>query len=315
MKGNLMLKLGLVTLIGVFAATASLANDWRFVSVDGLAANGAAELRIEDDGRFSGSTGCNRFNGSGSYAAGTLLVDQPIATTKMMCADPAVNAQEEAVLALLQDTVAVEYDAFLERLTLSTDTHSAILERASDGTGDGAPSIFGAESVVVTGIASRLNLRAQPTTSSEVVARLRPASIHTNSGCETRPDRDWCRLSVDNGVEGWAAAEFLTPLTLGSRVANGTYNTIGRLDCSNADGSDAGRCEYGASAEDDHVMLAVFADPGGPLVLHFHAGELDPISTLGPFEKGNEQVEIKGDNVRVFISGYRLDIPLSLVRL
>jgi hypothetical protein len=241
-------------------------------------------------------------------------VDQPIATTKMLCPDPAVKAQEEAVLALLQGTVAVEYDAFLERLTLSTDTHSAILKRASDGTGDGAPPIFGAESAVVTGIASRLNLRAQPTTSSEVVARLRPASVHTNSGCETRPDRDWCRLSVDNGVEGWAAAEFLTPLTLGSRVANGTYNTIGRLDCSNADGSDAGRCEYGASAEDDHAIVAVFAGQGAPLILHFRDGELDPISTLGPFESGNEQAEVSDANVRILISGYRLDIPLSLMR-
>lgn len=313
MKSAVFLKLALATFISVFGAGVAFASDWRFLTVDGLAAKGAAEIQIDEDGNFSGSTSCNRFNGAGSYAAGTLILDQPIASTKRLCADPAITAQEAAILGLFQDTVAVEYEPFLERLTLTADTHAAVLEHVTGGTGDAAAPGLNAGNVVVTGIASRLNLRAQPTTSSEVVARLRPGSVHPISGCESRPDREWCRLSLDNGVEGWAAAEFLTPLTLGSRVRNGTFDTIGRLDCARADGSDAGRCEYGASAEGEHLIVAIFVEPGTPLALHFRRGEFDPMSTLGPFESGNEQTEISGEDIRLILSGYRIDIPSSLL--
>ncbi len=65
-----------------------------------------AMVAFGDDGRFSGSTGCNNFFGQfAEVDAG--VVSGPIGSTMMMCPDP-LMVQERRVLSALEATRAIE---------------------------------------------------------------------------------------------------------------------------------------------------------------------------------------------------------------
>lgn len=291
------------------------ASEWRFVRVDSEPAQGAAELTIGEDGRLSGTTGCNRFSGQVSYAELVLDVAQPFTSTRMACADPAIDLQERALFELFKGPVSVEYDPYLEELILSGNDHVAVLTPLLQASTGGLPPVFGAKSVVVSGLSSLLNFRAEPTTVSGVIARLRPRSIHTNLGCESREDRDWCRLSLEDGTIGWASAEYLSPLTLGARAKEGNYDRIGRLPCSEADLTTEGRCEYGSSIEGDRAIVSVFVDEGAPAVLHFSGRSFDSMASFGPFAADDGKLEEFEGGVRLIARGFELEIPLQAMAL
>jgi len=73
-------------------AQASLAGDWEMnyvsgprIAFEGLYPDKKPMLLISDDGRFSGSTGCNRINGSFTTNGGAINFPEAIAMTRMMC--------------------------------------------------------------------------------------------------------------------------------------------------------------------------------------------------------------------------------------
>ena len=87
-----------------------------------------AELVFGEDGRLSGSTGCNRLMG-GFELDGEVLVLGPLATTRMACTDDGAAEQERQVLAVLDAgplTVELEGD----RLVLRAPDGSALGYRA-----------------------------------------------------------------------------------------------------------------------------------------------------------------------------------------
>ena len=87
-----------------------------------------AELVLGEDGRLSGSTGCNRLMG-GFELDGEVLVLGPLATTRMACTDDGAAEQERQVLAVLDAgplTVELEGD----RLVLRAPDGSALGYRA-----------------------------------------------------------------------------------------------------------------------------------------------------------------------------------------
>lgn len=88
-------------------------STWRLAELDGRAAlpDDAARrpwIRFApDSGRVSGHLGCNR--GTGTFTVdGSSLKFGPIATTRMACAEDALNRQETALGAALQATEAFE---------------------------------------------------------------------------------------------------------------------------------------------------------------------------------------------------------------
>jgi heat shock protein HslJ len=96
------------------AAAGSLTGAWTitgYLTADGSALSSpvaGAEATIEflEDGTVAGSAGCNQMTGSYTAGPGSLTVSQ-LASTKMMCEEPAgVMDQEAAVLANLESAVA-----------------------------------------------------------------------------------------------------------------------------------------------------------------------------------------------------------------
>jgi len=55
---------------------------------------------FDEEGRVSGSSGCNRYAGSATYSDGMVRIGA-VAGTRMMCSDPQVMAQESRFLGLL----------------------------------------------------------------------------------------------------------------------------------------------------------------------------------------------------------------------
>ena len=76
---------------------------WELVAMDGAAVAGDAvpTLAFDEQGAVSGSTGCNTFSGEVAID-GNALSFGPLVTTRMACADPAANAQEEAFLSAME---------------------------------------------------------------------------------------------------------------------------------------------------------------------------------------------------------------------
>lgn len=85
---------------------------WRIVRVRSgdeleptIDAGEGTEFTFLGDGRFGGSTGCNRFFGQFTDENGTLSAG-PVGITMMMCPDDRM-AQERSVLAAIETTTAI----------------------------------------------------------------------------------------------------------------------------------------------------------------------------------------------------------------
>jgi putative lipoprotein len=88
----------------MIASTQLEGPQWKLINLRGSALSGEsgaqAHLMFQPDGRFSGSTGCNRV--SGSYTAdGEALTFGAAATTRMACKGAAMQ-MEDAFLRMLE---------------------------------------------------------------------------------------------------------------------------------------------------------------------------------------------------------------------
>ena len=56
---------------------------------------------------------------------------------------------------------------------------------------------------------SALNIRAAPSAQAEIVARARNGDVLKRGGCRMAGQISWCRVTTQDGVEGWAAERLL----------------------------------------------------------------------------------------------------------
>jgi heat shock protein HslJ len=113
------------------AAPASLTGAWKLVSfresdVLSLAlADVEAGLTFNEDGTFTGTAGCNEFEGSYTVE-GDQIAFKDVVSTLMLCDTPLME-QEEAVQLILADTATYEIDG--SSLTITNGDRALILER------------------------------------------------------------------------------------------------------------------------------------------------------------------------------------------
>lgn len=106
------------------SSTASLTNTyWKLVELDGARVSMTPEqerevrITLDDNGKVTGFTGCNRVMGGYTVAADVLRFTQ-LAGTRMMCPPPAMQL-ESAVLANLNSVTGFRIDG--EQLILLKD--------------------------------------------------------------------------------------------------------------------------------------------------------------------------------------------------
>lgn len=299
-------------------ASAATAAEWRITAINGAATQGAAGLRLTEDGGIAGSTGCNRFTGTAGVSAGEIEIGQPLATTRMACPDPDLAAQEDSVLRLLTGTIAIRFDPVSGSMILTRGEDSMTLVPgpfAADAGTDTDPAQFGARYLNVFGLSGPLNIRSEPSTDSHVVTRVLSGTLLRNEGCVHQPDRDWCQIAFldPSGRTGWAAAEYLQPAPALIRAKDSVFDRIGTLSCAVPAGDPVQDCDYGLARDGGHsAALVIYRPDGGEVLLGFVDGILAVAS------EGQETLaDVSGTEedgvLRLSVSGARYDVSRALL--
>ncbi len=117
------------------AQASALTGSWRLVNMGEVGSPAVVpqdnELTAEfADGRIAGSGGCNRFMGSYKAEAGTLTIDEPLASTLMAC-EPPIASQETRYLRALE--AAQRYEITNQGLAIfyQTEQESGVLRFTS----------------------------------------------------------------------------------------------------------------------------------------------------------------------------------------
>ena len=84
-------------------------------AVVGIVSDSTVTMVFDTEGRVSGTTGCNRYTAAYT-AAGDTLRFSSVAATRLACADPAVDEQEQAFLRALESVATLGFEG--DRLVL-----------------------------------------------------------------------------------------------------------------------------------------------------------------------------------------------------
>ena len=107
-----------------FAAQASslAGTSWSVVNINngrqavvGMVSSSTVTMAFDTAGRVSGTTGCNRYTAAYNADGNTLRLSS-VAATRMACADPAVDEQEQAFLRAIESVATLGFEG--DRLVL-----------------------------------------------------------------------------------------------------------------------------------------------------------------------------------------------------
>lgn len=99
-------------------------------AVQGLLSGSTITLAFDDQGRISGSSGCNRYTGRYTVSDATLRLS-PAASTRLACPDDRLAAQEDAYLKALGTVSTLRMEANRLELRTATGALAASFERAT----------------------------------------------------------------------------------------------------------------------------------------------------------------------------------------
>lgn len=299
--------------IGLAAAclspTSGWASDWTIVSVNGAPAIGQPKIALGADGTMAGNTGCNSFTGSARFENAMLVVEAPLAVTRMACPDDGLARQEAAILQLLEGEIAFTHDPFTGAFALSRGERQLELTEL-------AASLFDIDFVTVDGLSGPLNIRQAPGTDAPLVTRVLPGTLLRNQGCEVGNTYDWCNITFldASGTTGWAAADYLRPAPATVRVRQGLFDNIGTLECRGSVEGEVALCEYGVARDGDHSAVLVVYDPdGGERVMHFADGELAYAETAEGTASDAQGSELSGDVLVVTLGQQIYEVPQAVI--
>lgn len=248
------------------------AQAWRIVAVDGGAVSGGPEIRFSPDGGLTGGTGCNRFQARARMAAGQLVIDGPVAVTRMACPGM-LDAQERSILGVLEDRIDIGFDPLTGTLRLSNRGVTLDLRAGPAPSGPAeapGPALrpapgAAADYVSVFGLEGRLNIRAEATTGAKVLTEVAPGTLLRNLDCREAGGRRWCEVETLDGsrLRGWAAAEYLEPAGAALRAGQEVFDAIGHLPCAQGAAADPAPCEFGVARDAGGSAAVVVIRPDG----------------------------------------------------
>ncbi|SIO47781.1 Heat shock protein HslJ [Rhodovulum sp. ES.010] len=302
------------------APAAAEADDpvpWRLVAVNGAPVEGKPEIGFARDGAISGSTGCNRFQARGRMEDGSLVVEDPVATTRMACSG-AMDAQESRILSAMQGRIAVAFDPLTGRLGLSNaGVTLTLMPGTAQGTEEAAHGFSpapgeAAEYWSVVGVDSHLNLRAEASAGAAVLAQLLPGSVLRNAGCREGDARRWCEVETLDGTQtrGWVAADYLESAGSALRAGQDIFDAIGHLPCAQAAGQPTVRCEFGVARDGGGSATVVVIGPDAQRrALFFENGTFLSADTSQADGYPDSSAAREGDLIRVRVGAERYEIP------
>ncbi|MEW9922295.1 META domain-containing protein [Marimonas sp. MJW-29] len=249
---------------GVWAA------EWQVMALNGEASVGPATFQVAFDGSFSGTTGCNSFQGKAVFEDGAIVVEGPVAMTKMACPGNRLAAQEDGFGDLLGGRMSVAFNPISDVLTLSNGETTVELVRRT-GWGAGLPELPETHAGVGPpagsppylnpfGLSEDLPINAQPDTSSDVVGGAFSGQVLRNLGCES----DWCRVEpLDGSFSGWSQRTYLERSDSILRAAQRVFDAVGPVPCAVGEGTPMGTCGMGVARDQGGTATVVVAKPDG----------------------------------------------------
>jgi heat shock protein HslJ len=179
----------------------------------------------------------------------------------------------------------------------------------------------------VTGVAEGLRLRAEPSTSAEVLTTLPVGTILDNLGCQRNEHRVWCDVQqFVGGMRGYVAAEFLTaavspdgsvitgPDDSATRAGRGEFDATGRIPCAQFKGQPMTTCAFGVARKGGGYATVVISKPDGVTrSIYFRLGvaigaDTSQADGYPEFTAGKE-----ADLFRIRIGGERYEIPEAVI--
>jgi len=182
----------------------------------------------------------------------------------------------------------------------------------------------GPRALVVTGIEGKLNLRAEASTGSAVVAQVAAGTVLANLGCEMAGGRGWCDVQpLEGGPRGYAAADFLAgavgpdgivatgPDMSSLRAGGGDFDATGQVACRVAGTS--GQCDFGVARDRGGWATLVVTRPDGlKRAIYFALGRAIGADT-SEAAPGAFAATRSGDTTAVSIGDETYDIPDAAV--
>ncbi|MDX2219351.1 MAG: SH3 domain-containing protein [Burkholderiales bacterium] len=88
---------------------------------------------------------------------------------------------------------------------------------APSGTDQSAAAPAAQQAASAWQVTRRVNLREQPSTQSRVLALLPSGTRMQRGECQAAEGREWCKVTIPSGGEGFVAAEYLHPVQADAR--------------------------------------------------------------------------------------------------
>ncbi|MCK2182794.1 SH3 domain-containing protein [Halomonas getboli] len=212
-------------------------------------------------------------------------------------------------------------------LTLSMALMLPALASANEASGvPAAPEEGGPRNWQVVDVSGRLNLRAGPSVSAQVVARLEAGTLLDNLGCRAAEARAWCDVQpLGGGPRGYVAADYLTPAMSpdGSaatgpddsalRAGQGDFDATGSVPCAMTPSQPMSRCEFGVARSGGGYATVVIAKPDGrSRTVYFRLGRAIGAGT-SEADPGEFRASHAGDLHTIRVGDERYEIPDAVV--
>ena len=309
--------LACATLAGLAAAD----TDWRIVALNGAPVVETPTLTFVESGALLGDTGCNRFQATARKEEGALVVEGPVATTRMSCPGEALTAQEDAIVALFEGRIGVAYDPFSGALTLSRDGTEIALAAMPV-----MPSIFedvpephlgrdvpAGDPPYLSGFgrSDALPLHDAPEAAAPVVTTAWLGQVLRNAGC----DGAWCEVeALDGSARGWAERQHLEEADSALRSGQDVFDATGVMPCAKGAGAPMGQCVMGVARDGGgSATVVVRRGDGLERALFFRDGAF--FSTDSSQAGGGFDTSATHDNglFQIRIDDERYEIPDAVV--
>ena len=183
---------------------------------------------------------------------------------------------------------------------------------------DGGPSNW-----EVKGVTGRLQLRAQPSTSADILGSYPAGTILDNLGCQRAGDRVWCDVQqLGGGPRGYVAADYLKPAvgpdgsvpmgpeTTSLRAGRGDFDATGKIPCAQHAGQPTVQCDFGVARQGGGFATVVVTKPDGvKRAIFFRLGFPIGADTSEADGYGEFRVEKEGDLHHIRVGQERYEIP------
>jgi heat shock protein HslJ len=190
-----------------------------------------------------------------------------------------------------------------------------------------APDEGGPMNWEVAGVTGGLHLRAEPSTSGEILATYPSGTILDNLGCQQADGRIWCDVQpFGGGPRGYVAAAYLKPAaapdgslpmgpaTTSLRAGRGEFDATGKIPCAQYSGQPTVQCDFGVARQSGGFATVVVTKPDGmKRAIFFRRGIPIGADTSEADGYGEFSFEKDSDLSLIRVGKERYEIPDAVV--